>query len=100
MRTTAAAVTQVEDGVKLARAAGDAMRAISDGTQQAVRSVNGIYTALSEQSQASAEIATNVEQIAQMSEENSAATQQAYETARQLRELAAETRTAVRVFSL
>jgi len=35
-----------------------------------------------------------------MSEENSAATQQAYETARQLRELAAETRTAVRVFSL
>lgn len=100
MRTTAAAVTQVEDGVKLARAAGDAMRAISDGTQQAVRSVNGIYTALSEQSQASAEIATNVEQIAQMSEENSAATQQAYETARQLRELAAETRTAVSVFSL
>ena len=100
MRTTAAAVTQVEDGVKLARAAGDAMRAISDGTQQAVRSVNGIYTALSEQSQASAEIATNVEQIAQMSEENSAATQQAYETARQLRELAAGTRAAVRVFSL
>lgn len=100
MRTTETAVTQVEDGVKLARAAGDAMRAISDGTQQAVRSVNGIYTALSEQSQASAEIATNVEQIAQMSEENSAATQQAYETARQLRELAAETRTAVRAFSL
>lgn len=100
MRTTEAAVTQVEGGVQLARAAGDAMRAISDGTQQAVRSVNGIYTALSEQSQASAEIATNVEQIAQMSEENSAATQQAYETARQLRELAAETRTAVRVFSL
>ncbi|MGQ5488877.1 methyl-accepting chemotaxis protein [Thauera sp. ZXT1-4] len=100
MRTTETAMTQVEDGVKLARAAGDAMRAISDGTQQAVRSVNGIYTALSEQSQASAEIATNVEQIAQMSEENSAATQQAYETARQLRELAAETRTAVRVFSL
>ena len=100
MRTTETAVTQVEDGVKLARAAGDAMRAISDGTQQAVRSVNGIYTALSEQSQASAEIATNVEQIAQMSEENSAATQQAYETARQLRELAAGTRAAVRVFSL
>lgn len=100
MRTTEAAVTQVEGGVQLARAAGDAMRAISDGTQQAVRSVNGIYTALSEQSQAGAEIATNVEQIAQMSEENSAATQQAYETARQLRELAAETRTAVRVFSL
>ena len=100
MRTTEAAVTQVEGGVQLARAAGDAMRAISDGTQQAVRSVNGIYTALSEQSQASAEIATNVEQIAQMSEENSAATQQAYETARQLRELAAGTRAAVRVFSL
>ncbi len=47
---------------------------------------------------ASNDIAANVEKIAQMSEENSAASRESAETAHQLEQLAASTRQAVAVF--
>lgn len=49
---------------------------------------------------ASNEIASNVERIAQMSEENSAATREVADTARQLEVLAMGTRNAVSQFSV
>ena len=59
-----------------------------------------ISSALKEQSVASNEIAANVEKIAQMSEENSAATRESAETAHQLERLAADTRQAVAAFKV
>ena len=53
---------------------------------------------LKEQGVASNDIAANVEKIAQMSEENSAASREAAETAHHLEQLAASTRAAVSVF--
>ncbi|MBT0961506.1 methyl-accepting chemotaxis protein [Denitromonas iodatirespirans] len=94
------AVKRVGDGVDLATRAGESMQAISGGTQQAVAAVNEISSALREQSVASNEIAANVERIAQMSEENSAATRQAHATAAQLQALADSTLNAVRAFRL
>jgi methyl-accepting chemotaxis protein len=92
------AVSRVEDGVGLAQQASESMLGISDGAQRVVQAVTDISNALKEQSVASNDIAANVEKIAQMSEENSAATREAAETARQLEELAASTRQAVAVF--
>ena len=92
------AVTRVEDGVGLAQKASDSMLGISDGAQRVVSSVNDISNALKEQGVASNDIAANVEKIAQMSEENSAATREAADTAHQLEQLAANTRAAVSVF--
>ncbi|CAM5452745.1 hypothetical protein TMEC50S_02818 [Thauera mechernichensis] len=60
VHTMEQAVSQVASGVSLAREAGDSMRQISSGTERAVASVNEISNALSEQSIASTEIATNV----------------------------------------
>lgn len=62
--------------------------------------VNEISSTLKEQSVASNEIASNVERIAQMSEENSAATREVADTARQLEVLAMGTRNAVSQFSV
>jgi methyl-accepting chemotaxis protein len=92
------AVTRVEDGVGLAQKASDSMLGISDGAQRVVSSVNDISNALKEQGVASNDIAANVEKIAQMSEENSAATREAADTAHQLEKLAADTRQAVAAF--
>jgi methyl-accepting chemotaxis protein len=92
------AVTRVEEGVGMAGRAGDSMAGISDGAQRVVSAVNEISSALKEQSVASNDIAANVEKIAQMSEENSAATREAADTAHQLEGLAASTRAAVSAF--
>ncbi len=94
------AVTRVEEGVGLARQAGTSMTGISNGAQDVVSSVTEISNALREQSTASNEIAVNVERIAQMSEENNAATREAAATAVQLEALAAETRSAMARFRL
>ena len=100
VETMEQAVIRVGDGVRFANEAGESMQTISDGTQRAVSAVNEISSALREQSTASNDIAANIEKIAQMSEENSAATQQASSTAEHLRELAASTLAAVRVFRI
>jgi methyl-accepting chemotaxis protein len=92
------AVSRVEDGVGLAQQASESMRGISGGADRVVQAVTDISNALKEQSVAANDIAANVEKIAQMSEENSAATKEAADTAHQLEALAASTRQAVAAF--
>ena len=92
------AVTRVEGGVGLAQKAGESMIGISNSAQRVVSAVNDISNALKEQSVASNDIASNVEKIAQMSEENSAATRESAATAHNLEQLAANTSKAVAMF--
>jgi methyl-accepting chemotaxis protein len=88
-------VARVVEGLGLADRASEAMTGIGDGTRRAVTAVNEISGALKEQSVASNEIASSVEKIAQMAEENHAATREAAETARKLESLALGVRAAV-----
>lgn len=94
------AVSRVEHGVGMAQKANDSMLGISDGAQRVVSAVNDISHALKEQSVASNEIAANVERIAQMAEENSAATRATADSARRLETLAADTRQTVSYFQI
>lgn len=87
--------SRVSDGVALANKAGESINQIKSGAQQVVQAVNDISMAIREQSVASNEIAKNVETIAQMSEENSTATQQTASTAKHLEALAIELKEAV-----
>ena len=97
-QTMQQAVVRVDEGVSLAEKASASMLDISEGAQRVVAVVNDISDALKEQSVASNDIATNVEKIAQMSEENSKATQAAADTAHNLERLSASTRQSVSVF--
>ncbi len=83
-----AGVQRVAGGVELAMRAGEAMEKIHSGALRVVHSVSDISLALKEQSSASAEIAVNVEKIAQMAEENNAAVAGTTSTARELERLA------------
>ncbi|MDT3736036.1 MAG: methyl-accepting chemotaxis protein [Denitratisoma sp.] len=84
-----AGVERVTGGVELATRAGEAMERIKAGALRVVSSVSDISLALREQSSASAEIAANVERIAQMAEENNAAVAASTATARRMEQLAA-----------
>jgi methyl-accepting chemotaxis protein len=84
-----AGVERVSGGVELATRAGEAMERIKAGALRVVRSVSDISLALREQSAASAEIAANVERIAQMAEENNAAVAGSTATAQKMEQLAA-----------
>jgi methyl-accepting chemotaxis protein len=63
-------VTQVEAGVKLASQAGESIAEIKNGAAQVDQAVISISDALSEQTAASQDIASNVEKIAQQAENN------------------------------
>ena len=93
-------VSRVEDGVSLARRTSESIVAINEGAQRVLGTVSDISDALREQSVASNDIATNVENIAQMSEENSSAIRSAADTAAHLEKLAADTRSAIATFRL
>ncbi|TJZ67142.1 methyl-accepting chemotaxis protein [Chitiniphilus eburneus] len=81
-------VSQVEDGVGNARAAGDAIRRIRGSAGDVVGRVADITEAIREQSVASNSIAQVVETIARMSEENSAAAGNTSQAAEHLQQLA------------
>ncbi len=78
-----------ETGRGFAVVADEAMERIKAGAGRVVGTVNDISAALKEQSAASNEIAVNVERIAQMAEENSAAVSATTVTAQNLERLAA-----------
>ena len=65
--------TRVSEGVARANKAGQSMREINDSSVTVMNAVGDISSALVEQRTASMDIAKNVERIAQMTEENSAA---------------------------
>jgi methyl-accepting chemotaxis protein len=83
-------VKQVESGQSLAQDAGERMVAIREEANKVSEAVTEISNALKEQSQASQDIAKHVESIAQMTDENNAAAEEAASSARDLDRLADE----------
>ncbi|MDO8933621.1 MAG: methyl-accepting chemotaxis protein, partial [Rhodocyclaceae bacterium] len=94
------AVAQVEHGVDRAHRAQTSIREIASGAAHVVGVVGDITSALREQGVASQDLASNVESVAQMAEENSAAAQAAADTAQTLKHLAGVTLDAVAAFRL
>jgi aerotaxis receptor len=82
-----AGVNRVNEGVRLARQAGDSMAGIREGSDQVTRAVEEISFALKEQGTAAREIAQKVEQIAQGAEANSASSAQTASSAQHLENL-------------
>jgi len=81
-------VADVAAGVDQAQAAGETIAEVQQQSQQVVSAVSGISSALREQASASAEIARNVEGIAQMAEENNATADVNASAANTLRQMA------------
>ncbi len=81
-------VNQVSSGVVLANQAGQSITQIKSESTRVAQVVGNISEALREQSEASRNIAQNVEKIAQMSEENSVAVLQSADAAQHLEKLA------------
>jgi methyl-accepting chemotaxis protein len=79
---------QVAQGKSLAEQVAATLARINEGARLTMERINDISSAASEQGTASNDIARNVEKIAQMTEENSAAITQASSTARELEALA------------
>ncbi len=81
---------QVEQGVLLASEAGQAIASISQGSGMVEQMVQSMTLTLNDQAAAAAEVALKVESIAQMSNENTQATQSSARTAEDLRTVAKE----------
>ena len=94
------AVNQVSGGAALAQQAGDAINQIKEESNRVITTVSSISSALVEQSKASDDIAAHVEKVAQMTEENHAATEATADAANNLAELADSMRTAVNRFKI
>lgn len=93
-----AGTRQVREGVSKASLAGDSMTRIEQGTGQVLNAVHEISSALTKQRAANSEISTNVERIAHMTEENSAAVGQVFQAAQNLEQLASALRASVENF--
>ena len=87
-------------GVQMAQQARQAIDEITHNVGNVLDLVAGISQALREQSSASQLVAKNVEQIAQMSEENSAAVMQAAQATVDLQQLAKQLNQNVASFHL
>ncbi|MCX7171629.1 MAG: methyl-accepting chemotaxis protein [Proteobacteria bacterium] len=87
------AVTKVDSGVVMAQQAGDAINQIKDRAIQVSRVVEGIASALAEQSNASNNAANHVESVARMTEINQVATEEIAAATHNLEKLAEAMRT-------
>jgi len=87
-----ASVSRVEDGVRLARTAGESVAEISEGAEQVLEAIDGIQLGLGEQSSAAREIAQRVEQIAGISDTNAAMAGDISATSTRMADLASELR--------
>ena len=92
--------SQVGAGVAMAAKSGDSMVRVQTATHQVIDVVEDISTALREQSSASVQIAQNVEKIARMTEENSAAINVVSQSANLLEKLAVALKTSVGHFKV
>jgi methyl-accepting chemotaxis protein len=81
---------QVAQGKSLAEEVAATLKRINEGARVTMEHINDISSAAAEQGTASNDIARNVEKIAQMTEETSAAITQASTTAQQLEALASK----------
>ncbi len=93
-------VERVNEGVKLAHQAGDSITVIQSAAERVAVSVDDIVNALNEQAMASQEIAKGVENIAQLSEENSAVARRTSGSAEDLQALAADLQQTIAYFKL
>lgn len=91
-------VSRVNDGVDLARQAGDSISEIRGGAQRAAAVVGEISQTIGEQSKASFEVAQRVEQIAQMSQHNNRAARDLADAAQRLDSVAATMQASVALF--
>ncbi|BCK87032.1 aerotaxis receptor [Sideroxyarcus emersonii] len=80
-------VTRVNEGVELARKAGDSVSSIREAAENAARDVDDITHAIQEQSLAARDIAQRIEKIAQGTEQNTLASSQTAASARQMADL-------------
>jgi len=78
---------QLDEGVRMAARAGESMTHIEAGSQSVLGAVSEISSALQEQSATSNLLADNVERIAQMSQENTAAVNGVNQAAKHLESL-------------
>jgi len=92
--------TQVIEGMHLAERSGEAMSHIEESTVKVRDVVDGISTALHEQTQAANQLAQEVEKISQKSEKNSFLAMQSSEAARHLEEQAEMLKQAVDRFKV
>ena len=93
-------VSQVDGGVALAEQAGDAINQIKVESDQVHGTIDDISSALVEQTSASNDIAAQIEKVAQMTEENSAAAEQTAGAATHLAQLADDMRDTVNRFKI
>lgn len=100
VESMAQAEVMVENGVRRATDASEAMQKIGQGSKQTGEMVEEITAAIREQSQASNAIAGSVENIAQMAEECSAAAKNSAESAGELDRLATDMQHIVRAYRL
>ncbi|KZE33917.1 methyl-accepting chemotaxis protein [Crenobacter luteus] len=93
-------VSQVTEGMEMARHAGGAIAQINASTDSVVGMIDDVSRGLSEQAIASHEIANRVEQIVQMVDQNAAATRSVADAAGELDALAQSLEGEVRRFKL
>jgi len=93
-------VDKVENGVTLARAAGETIGEIDDQTRKVISAVGDISTAMDEQRCATDQIARHIEEIARMAESNSEGTDRTRETAQTLAGLSGELKQSASRFKL
>lgn len=93
-------VKQVEQSAKLSSDANEVMIKAGNGSRKAVSMVGEISSAMREQTQASHTIALQIENVAQMSEEGSAAANESARSANVLQELASNMKNIVAAYRL
>jgi methyl-accepting chemotaxis protein len=95
-----ATVSKADGGAVIATQAGDAINEIKLGSSQVVDVVNDISAALNEQNNANNAVASHVEEVADMTQENNKAANQAAHAAMHLERLAGDMRAIVGQFKL
>ena len=93
-------VSQVESGVERVATVGEVMHRLGGGIDEALEAIRDIANSLTEQGNASNAVAANVEKVAQMTEETSAAGHTLRDAAEGLNQLAASLRATVGRFQL
>ena len=93
-------VAQVNQERNLTESAGEQISGIGRDTQQVAAAISDIAEALREQSSASNDIALHVESVAQMTEENNAATERTAESARRVDQLAGQVLSTLAIYKV
>jgi methyl-accepting chemotaxis protein len=91
-------VAQAAKGVSLTEQGAESIQQIRDSSKRVLAVVNDITGALVEQSSATKQISTNVEEIVKMSEDTSASLNQTVNSARRLRDLSSSLQDSVKRF--